>query len=146
MIYITYRGTLIWLTPDSFLKQWRPKGSGMTYSKCQKKKKKICQTSLAVQGLRLCTSNTGGVGLIPGWGTKIPHSSQKKKKKEKNCQARILYPAKLSYKNQRQNKDIPRQRQREFIAGKPDSQKNSKGCHSGLKEMTPEVSWKQKKK
>ena len=30
------------------------------------------RTSLAVQGLRLCVSNTGGVDLIPGRGTKIP--------------------------------------------------------------------------
>ena len=29
-------------------------------------------TSLAVQWFRLCPSNAGGVGLIPGWGTKIP--------------------------------------------------------------------------
>ena len=26
-----------------------------------------------VQWLRLCVSNAGGVGLIPGQGTKIPH-------------------------------------------------------------------------
>ena len=41
-------------------------------------------TSLAVQWLRLCTSNAGGAGLIPGWGTKIPHATwygQKLKKK-----------------------------------------------------------------
>ena len=41
-------------------------------------------TSLAVQWLRLHASNAGGTGLIPGWGTKIPHAagcSQKKKKK-----------------------------------------------------------------
>ena len=41
-------------------------------------------TSLLVQWLRLCTPNSGGTGLIPGRGTKIPHSmwfSQKKKKR-----------------------------------------------------------------
>ena len=27
-----------------------------------------------VQWLRLSTSNAEGVGLIPGWGTKIPHA------------------------------------------------------------------------
>ena len=39
-------------------------------------------TSLAVQWLRLCTSNAGGTGLIPGQGTKIcmPHGTVKKKK------------------------------------------------------------------
>ena len=43
-------------------------------------------TFLAVQWLRLCASNARGVGLIPGWGTKIPQAAQygreKKKKKE----------------------------------------------------------------
>lgn len=28
-------------------------------------------TSLAIQWLRLCTSNVRGLALIPGWGTKI---------------------------------------------------------------------------
>ena len=31
-------------------------------------------TSLMVQWLRLCTSNTGGMGSIPVWGTKISHA------------------------------------------------------------------------
>ena len=31
-------------------------------------------TFLVVQWLRLCVSNAGDEGLIPGWGTKIPHS------------------------------------------------------------------------
>ena len=31
------------------------------------------RTSLAVQWLRLCTSNAGGIGLIPGQGTEISH-------------------------------------------------------------------------
>jgi hypothetical protein len=31
-------------------------------------------TSLAVWLLRLHTANAGGMGLIPGWGTKIPHA------------------------------------------------------------------------
>ena len=30
-------------------------------------------TSLVVQWLRLCASNAGGMALIPGQGTKIPH-------------------------------------------------------------------------
>ena len=45
----------------------------------------ITETSLAVQWLRLHTSNARGAGLIPGQGTKILHTahhSQKKKKKE----------------------------------------------------------------
>ena len=38
-------------------------------------------TSLVVWWLRLWTSIAGGVGSPPGWGTKIPQFSQKKKKK-----------------------------------------------------------------
>ena len=46
----------------------------------------VWRTSLAVQWLRLCTSMAGGVGLIPGQGTKTPHAmlcglKMKKKKK-----------------------------------------------------------------
>ena len=42
---------------------------------------KVCLgTSLVVQWLRLCASNAGGVGLIPGWGMKIPHVSQHSQK------------------------------------------------------------------
>ena len=43
-------------------------------------------TSLAVQWLRLCTPTSGGVGLIPGRGTKISHVAwhdRKEKEKEK---------------------------------------------------------------
>ena len=42
-------------------------------------------TSLAVQWLGLHASTAGGVGSIPGQGTKIPHASQcgQKKKKKK---------------------------------------------------------------
>ena len=39
-------------------------------------------TCLAVQWVRLCTSNAGGAGLVPGQGTKIPHGGKKKKKKK----------------------------------------------------------------
>ena len=40
-------------------------------------------TSQAVQWLRLHASNAGGMGLIPGWGTNIPHASPCGKKGEK---------------------------------------------------------------
>ena len=36
-------------------------------------------TSLTIQWLRLCASNTGSTGLIPSLGTKIPHASHPKK-------------------------------------------------------------------
>jgi len=37
-------------------------------------------TSLVLQGLRLCVSTAGGMGSIPGWGTKIQHAAQLKNK------------------------------------------------------------------
>ena len=43
-------------------------------------------TSLVVQQLKLCPSDAGGAGSIPGWRTKIPHAlkyGQKKKKRKK---------------------------------------------------------------
>ena len=46
----------------------------------------ITETSLAVQWLRLHTSNARGTGLIPGQGTKILQATHgvAKKKKRKN--------------------------------------------------------------
>ena len=41
---------------------------------------------LAVQRLRLCTSNAGALGSIPGWGTKIPHAIWYSQKGKKNKQ------------------------------------------------------------
>ena len=38
-------------------------------------------TSLPIQWLRLCASNAGGVGSIPGWGAKILHAMQGDQKK-----------------------------------------------------------------
>ena len=37
-------------------------------------------TSLAVQWFRLCTSNAGGTGSIPGRGTKIPYAARRGQK------------------------------------------------------------------
>ena len=34
-------------------------------------------------GLRLCASNAGGVGSIPGGGTKIPHATEHSQKGKK---------------------------------------------------------------
>ena len=50
-----------------------------------------------VQWLRLHTSTVGGVGLIPGWETKIPHGVAKKRERERErrererCNDGILY-------------------------------------------------------
>ena len=41
------------------------------------------RTSLVVQWLRFHTSNAGGMGLIPGWGMKIPLASRHSQKKKK---------------------------------------------------------------
>ena len=40
-------------------------------------------TSLVVQWLRSCTFTSGGMGLISGLGTKVPHATQKNRKKKK---------------------------------------------------------------
>ena len=40
-------------------------------------------TSLAVHWLRLHASTAGGMGSIPGWGTKIPHATRKTWPKKK---------------------------------------------------------------
>ena len=44
-------------------------------------------TSLAVQWLRLCAPNAGGMGSIPGQGTKVRHAPQhsQKEKRKKKC-------------------------------------------------------------
>ena len=47
---------------------------------------------LVVQRLRLCTSNEGGTGSIPGRGTRIPHAKWHGKKKKKEGRKRKLMP------------------------------------------------------
>ena len=47
-------------------------------------KNAIPGTSLVVQWLRLRVSNAGGVCLIPGWGTKIPHAAWHSQKQTNN--------------------------------------------------------------
>ena len=54
--------------------------------------KYIQGTSLVVQWLRLCASIAGGMGLIPGWGTKILHATQcSQKQKKKNLNKIYIY-------------------------------------------------------
>ena len=53
-------------------------------------------SSPVVQWLRLCASNAGGMGLIPGQGTKILHASRcgkekKKKKKKKDTELNLVF-------------------------------------------------------
>ena len=45
-----------------------------------KKKKKNERTSLVVQWLRLCAFTEKGIGSNPGQGTKIPHTTEPRKK------------------------------------------------------------------
>ena len=42
-----------------------------------------------VQGLRLCASNAGDAGSIPGQETKIPHATQRSQKVKKNKKMKI---------------------------------------------------------
>ena len=49
----------------------------------QNKFKMVSGTSLAVQWLRLCISNEGDMGSVPGWGTKIPQAVRHGKKKKR---------------------------------------------------------------
>ena len=42
--------------------------------------KRIARTSLAVQWLRFCASTARGMGSIPGWRAKIPHTMVQPKK------------------------------------------------------------------
>ena len=56
----------------------------LTYTKLEiLQNTKTYGTSLAVQWLRFCASNAGGMGSIPGRGTKIPHVADTAKKKKK---------------------------------------------------------------
>ena len=54
----------------------------MSSKTVEKMVKKIVQgTSLVVQWLRLHTPSAGGVGSIPGWGTKMPRAAQRGQRK-----------------------------------------------------------------
>ena len=53
-------------------------------------------TSLVFQWLRLCTSTAGGMGSIPGQGTKIPHSAWCSQK-EKNGPKTLTYTSLKKY-------------------------------------------------
>ena len=56
-------------------------------------------TSLAVQWLGLPISTAGGMGLDPGWGTKIPHAMQPKKEDINSAINRITYQEKIGISN-----------------------------------------------
>ena len=47
-------------------------------------------TSMVVQWLRLHTSTAGDMGLIPGWGTKVPHALRGVAKKKKKIKFKSL--------------------------------------------------------
>ena len=55
---------------------------------CSVSNTQIPGASLVVQWLRFCAPSAGGMGSIPGQGTKIPHAAAKKKppkKHQKKC-------------------------------------------------------------
>ena len=54
------------------------------------------ETSLVVQWLRLCSSTSGGLGSIPGQGTKISHATWHGQKKKRGRQSVITYVCMLS--------------------------------------------------
>ena len=62
-----------------------PHGETVVAQKEYKRLTMFSGTSLVAQWLRLCISNAGGMGSIPGRGTKIPYTlchSQKKKQRD----------------------------------------------------------------
>ena len=66
--------------------------------KCLSGLKTLVQgTSLVIQGLRLCASTAGGAGLIPGWGTKIPHAARCCKKINKHTSTDALLLTEAQY-------------------------------------------------
>jgi len=67
--------------------------------------KDTTRTSLAVQWLRHRAPTARGVGLIPGWGTKIPHAWWQGQKKRKDTISRRQY---LYQKNLHDLKQIMR--------------------------------------
>ena len=70
-----------------------------TPTQIAKIKKTAKGTSLVVQWLGLWASSTGGMGSIPGWGTKIPHAAQlsQKKKKKKTANKECWWELEPSY-------------------------------------------------
>ena len=67
--------------------------------------KDITGTSLAVQWLRHRGPTARGIGLIPGWGTKIPHAWWQDQRKRKDTISRRQY---LYQKNLHDLKQIMR--------------------------------------
>ena len=55
----------------------------LLFSHCDSQQEIHFRTSLGVQGLRLHASTVGGMGLIPGQGTKIPQTSWSSQKKNR---------------------------------------------------------------
>ena len=51
----------------------------------------LCGTSLVDQCLRLCASNAGGAGSIPGRGTKIPQATWRSQKAKNNNKKFFAY-------------------------------------------------------
>ena len=67
-------------------------GESPLFSTSRIKSLKKSGTSLAVQWLRLHASTAGSAGLIPGWGTKIPHATTRQQKKKSFLFLICIYP------------------------------------------------------
>ena len=69
----------------------------LTYTYVRAEAEGLIGTSPVVRWLRLCASNAGGVGSIPGQGTKTPHATKHdqktrtKKKKETQRKQKDLH-------------------------------------------------------
>jgi len=77
--------------------QRQPTHSYEDPAQTRKKQVEWVGMSLAVQWLRRQASNEGGPGLIPGWGTKIPHAVWPKKKKKRERIDKLRYINTIRY-------------------------------------------------
>ena len=83
--------------------------------------KKSSGTSLVVQRLRLHTSNAGGTGFIPGWGSEIPDAAEQPKNKDKKNRGTAVVAEchSCSEKRTRKAETITNLKQRVRVRGPP---------------------------
>ena len=84
---------IFWLYPRIFISTFYVIASDYKPLKCPAIGNWIVSlgTSLVVQWLRLFTSTAGVTGLVPGWGTNIPHAVQPRNLKKKKKKKKFLY-------------------------------------------------------
>ena len=80
---------------DAFKNFWR---ENKQKQNVYKEIRNILGTSLVVQWLRLCTSNAGGMGSIPGQETKIPCAAWcGKRKKERKKEKKVFKETNINF-------------------------------------------------